>query len=264
MIEQLDTIQKLIARSEGNEQGPHKYLVHAIFYTMDIAFLSDLFIQTKDNHLKKSLDSHLSKRFNDGTINLKSLFSSLFRKIQKAHYLEHQRIRILLTRFVGKLPKSYIQKYFNYFSSTRYAHDLSAALNVSNLVWNSAFDDKFISEYIATGNVKYLDAVLTNGKTESIIEHLEEIWDEEPYDYIKNRIIRKIAPTHFHVLGILKDREPDKYLYASGIVGHNLHDKEARRLMESLKDYQKPYGLWCLGKLGKWNLLKEYLEEYIR
>lgn len=160
MTEQLDTIQKLIAKSKANEQGPHKYLIHAIFYAMDITYLSDLFIQTKDYYLKKFLDSHLSKRFNDGNINLKSLFNKLLRKIKKAPFLEHQRIRILLSKFIGKLPKSYVQKYFDHFSSTGYAHDLSSASNVSNLVWNSAFDDTFISEYVTTDNVKYLDAVL--------------------------------------------------------------------------------------------------------
>jgi hypothetical protein len=265
MEEKFVFIEQLIAKGKSSELVSYNYLVHAIYYTIDINPLIKLYINTNNQNIKKSLDFHLSKRFKDDTVDLRKVFNGLFRILKTNHsHKTHQRIRSLLSKFISKLPRPHVQKYFNYFSSTQYKNDLSAALKVSNMVWNPESDDIFISRYLDTLNDDYLHAVLNNGNTESIMKRLAELWEEEyPSDYLKTKILRKIAPTYMHKLDFLKKGEPDKYLYAACIASQNITDSEARNLFNALHENQKSFGLWCLGKLGKWNLLKESLAEYI-
>lgn len=264
MKEQLEIINRIIQNDKASNSVP-RYIIQAIYYTIDVNALMNLFIKTDNANLQASLKKHLPRRLRDKSINLKKVFSNLMRKMKKATYVQHQRIRFLLSRFITELPQTYVQKYYDYFSSTGYTHDLSAALNVSHLVWNSRFDQTYIDKYFETGNNKYLDAVLKYGNAESVINNIDLIWeDDDCPNYVKTRIIRAIATTSLDKLEFLKRKEPDKYLYALSMACSEVGDKEATELYDRLDANQKFFGLWCLGKLGKWDLLKEYIKNYLR
>jgi hypothetical protein len=266
MEKRLEIIQKLINKKSKGEYGPYNYLIHAILYTIDINQLVNLFINTDDLLLKESLDYHLTKRFKDKSVDLKHTFNKLLNRIKgKLPFKKYQRIRILLNKIVTYLPKSYIRKFFIYFSSSKYSSDISVALNVSSYVWDNSFNSIFLEAYIEKGEEKYLNAVLQNGKSESIANFISEIWKIDYLEnYVKNQIIRKLVPDHFEKLGFLKESEPDKYLYALSMASKNPSDQEVELLFSKLKEDQQVFGIWCIGKLGKWDLLEKKIQKYIK
>ena len=264
--EKISTIEKLLKKGNMTEIGESIFLIHAVLFTIDIDNVINLFIKTKDSSLKASLEYHLSRRLKDESLNLKTIFTKLLRKALKVDYSTHQRIRKLLSIFIRSLPLKYRQKYFNYFSSTGYVNDLSAALKISDtVIWDTQFDQYFIQQFLDTGNEKYLDAVLRNGNAESFINYIDKIWE---YEFLNNRlkskIIRKIAPSNLQCLAFLEDVEPDKYLYAVSMSNKRITDNDAENLFNKLNKEQLSFGLWCLGKLGKWEILKKYLYQYVR
>ncbi len=264
MKERIDYIESLLKKQEEDDFGPYRYLVHAIFNTMEMSELVNLYVETKNLKLKNTLDYHLVNRFKDSSIVHKNLFNSLMRKLKKASYNQHQRVRILLSYLINHLPKSYTQKYFDFFSSSRYSNDLSAALKVSNLVWNSSSDKTFIDKFIETGIENYLITVINNGQPDEIAKRLENIWEEDyPANYLKNRIIRKIGPKYFEKLVFLKDSEPDKFLYACAFSNVNLGEHELEKIFQSLKSDQKTFGLWCIGKMKNWEFVKKEIKNYV-
>lgn len=264
MKERIKYIESLLKKQGENDFGPYRYLVHAVFHTMQLPKLVNLYVETKNLKLKNTLDHHLQNRFKEPALEHKSFFNSLIRKLKKAPYNQHQRIRVLLSFIINYLPKSYTQKYFDFFSSSGYANDLLAALKVTNLVWNSSSDKLFIDKFIETGNENYLEAVINHGKPNEIAKRLKEIWTEDyPADYLKNRIIRKIASEYFEKMAFLKESEPDKFLYVCAFANVNLEDAEIERLFQSLESGQKTFGLWCIGKMNNWEFLKKELKNYI-
>ncbi len=263
----LEIINNLIDKSKKDQLGfnPQNILIHSIYFTINFNDLVNLYIHTENPDIRQTLNYHLSKRIKDKNINKKVLYNKLFRIIKKMPYNQHQKIRFLLSNFIKELPKKYIQQYYNYFSSTGYAYDLSAALKVSNLVWNIEFDQVYVDKYIETCDVRYLNSVLDNGQSYVIYKNLHEIWDDDyPPDYIKNKILRKISSDHIDKLGFLKESEPDKYLYALAFSSIEIADDVIIELYEKLNNTQKSFGLWCIGKIGKWNILRKYIKEYIR
>lgn len=263
--EKIATVEKLLKKGSMTEVGESVFLIHAVLFTIDLDDVINLFLNTRNFSLKVSLDYHLTRRLKDESLNLKLVFTRLLKKAQKVDYNTHQRIRILLSKFVTSLPLKYRKRYFDYFSSTGYANDLSAALKISDTVWNTEFDKIFIQQFLDTGNEKFLDAVLKNGKADSFISYIYKIWEDEFLDNRqKSKILRKIAPANLECLEFLKEVEPDKYLYAVSMSNNQISDNDAEMLFNKLDKEQISFGLWCLGKLGKWAILKKYLYKYIR
>lgn len=260
--DKLDLIEKLIYKSNVDQFGSHVFTINAIYNTINTNDLIDLFIETENTDLRNTLNNYLSKRLKYSGDNLPRLFNRLLKKAENLPYAKHQRIRIILSKFILRLSKVYVQKYFDYFSSTDYINDFNAALKVSDIVWNSEFDEKFINLYIKTGNEQILKALLKNGTKEIITEYLKQLWaDEYLWDYYKTWIIRKICPENFNKLDFLKNSEPDKYLYAVCFSNQNITDDEALILFEKIGTGGKSFGLWCLGLLGKWTIIKDHIEK---
>lgn len=247
MSEQVDYINNLINKYKDDEFGPDIYLVHATFNTMEIKQLVSLYIDTKNLELKNTLDYHLKNRFKESSIEHKKLFNSLMNKIKNVSYKQRQRIRVLLSYLITQLPIYYTQKFFDFFSLSKYANDISAALKVSNLVWNNSSGEIFMNKFIETGNEGYLIGVINNGEADVIAKKLNEFWEEDyPANYLKNKIIRKISPEYFEILEFLKDSEPDKYLYACAFANVKLNNGELEMVFQDLNSNQKAFGLWCI------------------
>jgi hypothetical protein len=80
----------------------------------------------------------------------------------------------------------------------------------------------------------------------------------------KNNIIRKFADKNFRKFSFLKNSEPDKYLYACAMTNKKLATEEIESLYSQLNKQQKSFGIWCIGKLNNWELLKREITEYLR
>jgi|GEM_PF-5786382 len=266
MEEKLQIVRELKSKTKEDEPKSNhfKYLIQAVYFTIDLTELIDLYVQNENLDLRPTLRNHLSRRIRDKSVNSKRICNKLMQAIKNVSYRKHQRIRFLLSKIIGGLPKAYAQKYSNFLMSTGYTSDLSALLKIPNLVWNSKFDQAFVSRYLETGNDKYLDAVLQNGQPESILNNIEDIW-EGGYagNYIKNKVIRMTAPHYIQELGFLKEKEPDKYLYALSFSNSNIKDEEIVDLYNRLAANQRSFGIWCIGKIGRWHIVKRYIEQYI-
>lgn len=103
MKERIKCIERLFANQEGNDFGPNRYLVYAVLYTIQVPQLVNLYVETKNLKLKKTLDHHLQNRFRESYLEHKNIFNSLIRKLRKATYNQHQRIRALLSYIIKYL-----------------------------------------------------------------------------------------------------------------------------------------------------------------
>jgi hypothetical protein len=262
MHKKLDYIKRIVQKDEDGIIGrPSDLYIHSILSTINIKELINAYLTLPDTKIKKSIESNIEKRIENETSDI--LYSSLYNLVSTSNYSKRQRIRKLLFAMLRKLDKIYTEDFFNIFYYSPYRNDISAALQISNVIWDVNINRKVLDDYLSTKNQLYLETYIKNGDHKTLVTYIEEIWEFQIDYYLKLNIIRKLCPVYISKLEFLKSKEPDKYLFALTLSNIQVGDKILLDCFNQLNEKQKPYGILCLGKLKKWNLIEKEIITYI-
>jgi len=254
-------IEKLIAkRNQDYFGGPFNLLIHSVLNTIDFVQLVNFFIGLPNNHLKKSIESNLDKRIPN--CNAEINYQNLYNKLKNSNYKRRQRIRKLLNSLLPFLDKTYSLDFFNTFYNSKFKNDIKSALSTSSKVWNDRIENQIIEDYNQNQYHNLLKIYLENASSKKIICQFDNFWREELENYLKLKLVRIVGKDSIKNLYFLSEKDPNLFLYAASLSKKNVPDEVLKNCLTNMSKDQKPFGIINISKLGKWNLIEEYIKEY--
>jgi len=231
------------------------FAIHSILNTIDLTELIDLYVSLQKPKIKNQIESNLSKRLEKSN-NLDTFYEKIFRILSGAEYQQRQRIRKLLLIILPYLDPVYSKEFFNTFYYSDFVHDKSAALSVSGRIWEDSFNEQILGDYLENKREVFLRTYLNHGDINYCLKYLKNIWANEPSNYLKTDIIRRLSEKHIDDFYFLRETEPEKYLFAVSLSEREFEDEEIRNIYNDIPFYLKPYGLLSLSKLNKWDIIE--------
>lgn len=262
MKEKIGYIELFLAKRRDFSGGSYDIYIHSVLNTIKINSLITFYLTKEDSELKRSLESNILKRLE--IIDKPELqYEKLFLRLKNADYHTRQRIKNLQFSLLKRLSKSYYQDFFNTYFYSKYYYENTLALSISYKIWTDNLNQELLEKYLEKQETPYLEALLENGKIEYIIPYLEKILSFDLESYLKMKIINMVCPKYFKKLSFLRERDPEKYLYAMSLSKKKFSKEEIILCFNDIDLNIKHFGLMSLGRLKQWELLKVELEKKI-
>ncbi|MDD4976476.1 MAG: hypothetical protein PHY93_19120, partial [Bacteriovorax sp.] len=130
-----------------------------------------------------------------------------------------------------------------------------------NKNWNSKYQEQIEQVWIKFHDNKCLDLIINYFPAEFLYNnHMDLIPYAESYQI--SRLFINLSKERPHAIGILKKIDPISYAYVLVKINKTISNKDAREILkEKMKDEKIGLLLWCFGKMGKWDILVDYIEK---
>lgn len=186
-----------------------------------------------------------------------SLVNHLLRDFEKADHRLRQSLGFVLSRIAEVAPTTMRRRIQKFFLSSQY-------VGVRRRGYKSVdLDERMPSRAVEDAWMRYNDyeaawLITKRFPVLFLIEHRELLQEHFDQGWQLSRLYLRIAEVDPTVLVKLKSLDPISYCYVLNRLGLELEDQEARSCLEYAKEDER-FGLfvWCLGKLGHWELLHE-------
>lgn len=259
-------IKELIEKKTCMTKILYHTLMSSVLNTIDIFSLIDYVIyedcnSCMYNSVVSNVENRLELRHN---INYNDVFDYLLEKLCDANYYKRQRIKKLLLVIVKYMDRDYIYAFFDLFYKSKYKYEVRAAMSISKYIWDDSFNKIAIECYLEYKDDYLLEIFMKNGNVECLSKYLERVWDVGPTSYLKKNIIEQLCPKYFDQFKFLKDVEPEKYLMAISYSDQKINDDEILECFNKISDDKKHYGLLSLGRIGRWDIVKNEIEKYLQ
>ena len=88
-------------------------------------------------------------------------------------------------------------------------------------------------------------------------------WKQGLPKSIKFRFIKRLKGSSIDSLAFLRDIDPGNFLYLLRYSNEQLTDDDLMECYNRIPESYKPFAIWNLGRIGKWELIKPFIESYI-
>src|SRR5690606_22295194 len=89
------------------------------------------------------------------------------------------------------------------------------------------------------------------------------VWTASTSNKLKARFVRKFKGAKLSDILFLMEVDPGNFLVLLRFSGSEVADELLIECYNRVSEKYKPFAIWSLGKLGKWNLIKPHIEEYV-
>jgi hypothetical protein len=187
------------------------------------------------------------------------LIDGIYSLLPSVDWHRYRRLRTFLSSIITLFPAELISDFFSYFYKMEKVSDRRKAYTVAHLIWSEEVEGKLWRRLYEDPNERLLIVLIEKGNLDSLAEIFKDVWTSEYLQFwVKNKILVRLAPTHFKAIAYLKREHPISYMYAAILAGKKLSQKEALDLTLRAKDAKEfGFALWCLGKLKMWKILIE-------
>jgi len=252
----------LIKREKVFSGGSYNLLIHSVLNTINLNKLVLYYLTLHDSTLKRSIESNIYKRF-ELVKRPKVQYENLVKILENADYRKRQKLRKLQFALLPRLNKLYYQDFFNTYYFSNYINDISAALKICDKVWDDSLNELILKDYLNTGYELLLKLFLDYGNLNQLLLHIDKIWQWNPSNYLKIKIVRKVSPKNIDKLSFLRHEEPEKYLLGLSISEKKISDEIITDCFNDITSDMIPYGLLSLSKLKKWDLIEKEIIKHI-
>lgn len=263
MKKKIEYIEILLNKREPVYFNSHHNLyIHSILNTIGINELLEFYLPLSDSDLKRSIESNLYRKIEYHN-QPEKLFKELISIAIEANYKTRQRIRKLLLKLLERLENDHKYSFFKIFYHSQYINDIYAALSISKDIWNSTFDNLVLNDYLQNKDEYFLEIFLSNGNIETSLPYLEQIWSNQPSNFLKQQILKNICNKHINSIEFLRNVEPEKYLFALSISNNKIDEATLADCYNNTPEDLKPFALLSIGRMNKWKFIERELKVYI-
>jgi hypothetical protein len=240
-------------------------LCRKIIYPLLLCLSDDELIElyfecSGDKRLFTSVENLIRNKIeSEGHAAFVPLVEKILSMLPEADWHLYRRLRTFLSSIIAPFPKEFISEYFSYFYKSEKISDRWKAYAVAHLIWSDEVEGKLWRRLYEDPDESLLIVLADKGDPDSLAEIFQEVWQAEHIQFwVKNKILVRLAPTHFKAVARLKGEYPVSYMYAAILAGKKLSQNQALSLALKAKDAREfGFALWCLGKLKMWNALVE-------
>lgn len=239
---------------------PTGLLAHAILNTIDIFELVKIYINTGLNN--NLIESNILKRLPEGDQCIQ-IYEYVFEVLKISEYRKRFRLREILEALVVDLDETLQLEFFSYFYNSGYIYEFNASLTIAKLVWSEQIQEVLIREFEKSLNTKILLVLMDHVNEELIFELIKLVWTASTSNKLKARFVSKFKGAKLSDILFLMEVDPGNFLVLLRFSECKVDDQLLIECYNRVPEKYKPFAIWNLGKLGKWNLIKPHIEEYV-
>lgn len=240
---------------------PFDILIHAVLNTINLNELIQIYIDDSLIEVKTSIYSNIEKRLNTFNDTEKIYEDLKFILENGVEYHKSQRIRKVLEILLNKLDEDYKYDFFNTFFHSRYSNDKKSAINYIQYS-KKDITKELLSEYLNSGNTKFLQPLLNRKHINFLAENVEEIWYSEPSFFYKKQIIELLSKSKFKYLKFIENEEIDLFILAC-LINKKIKPKDAVKLLSKVPEEKQHFSIFNISKELDFKDIESEIKKYI-
>jgi len=238
---------------------------YALFLTFDINELCEQYFSYLDKtQVRNKFIKHILERTERRGERLPENF---IEKLLREFYLAEGRRRISLgtsiKTFSSELTKTQKLKFIKHQLLSSSVLDRKRAFSLIDAVVISDVESMLWEAWKNHSDNNCLEVLSKYGSLAFLSDHFLQIWNAPNIKFrFKNDVLKRVAVDDFSKVEFLKEDAPVSYLSASIATNRSVDDEFALSVVHGVnKINELGYVFWCLGKLGKKELLLELLDD---
>lgn len=267
----LKKIWDIISQLDKFDQYSQTQLVDSFTYSMLMCFsheqLTELFFEyIEETKIRRKIEGIIKKRIQvEGSNNFQFLIERIYDEIPKLSWINYTRVRAFFAEIIVDFPKEYLVGFYIYFSKSEKVSDNKKAFKVVKLIWSKEIEESLWTKFYDTFDENCLDVLIDNSNTKALVEIFPVVWSNNFSDYIKRKLLKKIAPANFDEIKFIEKDTPVSYLYAVVLADKTINRKQVIKLALNVKNIKEfRFVLWCLGKMKMFDCLVEIANHKIK
>lgn len=261
MADVISTIEESLSLTKSRITDRYEY---ALYLSLDLSSLCHRLLQVLlKTHLRDLLLKHilikLTQRQKLDSRFVDELFSHV---INSDKHLRRSSVTVLVG-LIDYIHPSVSLNLFNVLIDSQSKLDRNRASQIAAILFDENIEQKLWESWHKYNDIPVLRVLASNSTLNSLKKRFSEIWHNEgiPFKF-KNEALKKIAVSDFNSIEFLKDTYPVSYLTACVAADRDLQEEFIDDIVRKAKSLRElGYVIWCVGKLGKTELIMKFLNE---
>jgi hypothetical protein len=256
LINQLSDVQ-----SQDLTGKPTGLLIHAILNTIDLFDLVKFYIheipdnQTISRNILKRLPAYSEPN---------EVYDYVFEQLRMSSYVNRLRFRKILDILIEIVDETRQQEYFTFFSNSNYRYEIKAAIKITGMIWSDELATRFLRNYKETGNSDILEVLIANLEHDQFITLAKSVWTQELPNYLKPKLINRVKGWPLQDVEFVKYSDPGNFIVLARYLNEAIEDEILLDCFDRTPEKYKPFAIWNLGRLGKWQLIIDPIRQFIQ
>ena len=164
---------------------------------------------------------------------------------------------------IESLDETRQQEYFTFFSNSTYRLELRAAIKMTGMIWSDELGRRFMENYYRTNNADLLEVLIGNLVKEQFKELAARIWTANMPNYLKPKLINRVKGWPLAEIDFVRQADPANYIVLVRHSNEKVPDAVLLDCYNRTPESYRPFALWNFGRMGKLELIKRPIEEFI-
>ncbi len=180
----------------------------------------------------------------------------MLERVKVSNYLTRQRLRQLLEVMIPWLDAYRQLDYISYFLSSSYIYEQLSAIELAEKVWNEEIQQVLLDAYKNAQNHRILSVIILHTDAQHAIELIKEQWIVGIPKALIVKFMSRLKGRTVEELDFLTSVDPANYIALLRHSKGNIDDKTLQECYYRIPKKSRPFALWNLGHLGKWDLIE--------
>ena len=238
---------------------------YALYSTLTTDELSQLcFEYINDSNIRNRIIKHfLAKiRHTDEVIN-ESFKNQLLHQFIVSTGKTRVSIGAIIRELKTIFSKEQLSLFFYEQIKSNKVSDRKRAYSVASDIYDKDIEENLWQSWRSYHDKSCIRVLIEEISLEQLSSKFESLWNDKEIDqHIKNYILKKVASYNFQTVSFLKENHPIAYLGACLTAKQKVSDEYCLRAIHSAQDFDSfGYILWCIGTLGRRNILVSIKDE---
>jgi len=259
--EKFELIDELTALySDRQVWEPIALLRHSIVNTIGLSELVKIYIHQYSGN--KLLERNIIKRLPDYENRLE-LYEYIFNELKQSTYINRLCLRKMLDIIFTHLDNNYKHEYFLYFYNSKYLYEIRSALKIVDSIWDKSIQTMLLYDYYNTSNLDILSVLIRKFDSQYVFEFAKSTWTSDLPNYIKRQFANRLKGASLENISFINEFDPNTFLFIAKFSNEAISDEMALDCYNRIPKRHRPFAIYNLGRMGKWNLIKPLVQNYI-
>lgn len=239
---------------------PTGLIAHAILNTIDTVELVKIYVNGKSDDLW--VMRNIIRRLPDSN-QKEIIYEYVFNQLQSANYVNRLRLKKILETLLPYLEDIYKLEFFSYFYRSHYKIEFRAAIQYTPNIWTKEIQDILLLSYEKSKNPYVLQVLINNIDVDLLPGFAKQVWSVGFPRSFKQSLIERLKGMPYDAISFLQDIDPANFLTLAYYTKQKIDDKILMNCYKHIPERLKPFGIWSLGKLDKWKMIKKDIQKFI-
>lgn len=256
-LEMLDELAEI--EGAGYHDLPIGLVRHAILNSIPLRELVYFFLAEGSNI--NSVQDNICKRLEKGA---EEIYDQVFNSLKDANYYRRQRFRPILETIIPSLDYERQMEFMTYFISSRYVYERDSAIRLADKMWNEEIHQLFVDIYQKMSEHKILAALIKHVDDEEALSLIKRHWTGSIPKYLVVKLMERLKGRSPEELDFLRGIDPANYIGLLRFATSFPNDELLNNCYQSVPLHSRPFTIWVLGKLGKWDIIEGDIKAFLK